>query len=368
MHKTDRTRLRVFHGLSEVAGQNYYSVKGLNIIGASAKGIVWKPHAFAYPFDESLNIDKSKKFLWPFYAIKLIGFLLDSLRKYDIFHFHYGRSILNNYDLWIYRLLNKKVFFEFHGSDIRDYNKFSKLRPVYSNEGGKLSKRVIRMHKRICKMADGIILHDDELIKYLPETHAPVYIVPLRINLAQFEEKKSDDNNSNGKNIRIVHAPSNRKIKGSKYILDALARLQEKYSNVEVVLVEGKTQEEAREIYRDADIIVDQIIIGTYGVFALEGMALGKPVVTYIDDEMRNALPNNLPIYSADIKNIYERLEQLLLDDDLRQRLGKMGPEYVKNYHDYVKVSRYLLAIYNGEVQPSTGRQAFENVGRICSN
>ena len=39
------------------------------------------------------------------------------------------------------------------------------------------------------------------------------------------------------------------------------------------------------ERYRAADIVVDQLNAGWYGLFAIEAMALGKPVVTFLHDE-----------------------------------------------------------------------------------
>ena len=54
---------------------------------------------------------------------------------------------------------------------------------------------------------------------------------------------------------------------------------------VDLEIVEGLHHEEARERYRDADIVVDQLNAGWYGVFAIEAMALGKPVVTFLHDE-----------------------------------------------------------------------------------
>ena len=41
----------------------------------------------------------------------------------------------------------------------------------------------------------------------------------------------------------------------------------------------------ACERYRAADIVVDQLNAGWYGLFAIECMALGKPVVTFLHDE-----------------------------------------------------------------------------------
>ena len=51
-------RIRVFHGLSEVAGQAYYSVKGLRELGVPTTHMVWASDSSQYNYDVSLGIDK----------------------------------------------------------------------------------------------------------------------------------------------------------------------------------------------------------------------------------------------------------------------------------------------------------------------
>ena len=355
-------KLRIMHGLSEVAGQNSYSVQGLKEIGEDAECVVYYDHPFGYPFDKSLNIDKANYKLFPYYACKLALFFLSAMRRYDCFHFHFGHSILNGIELPLYRALRKKVFFEFHGSDLRDQQSFCRRSGIPFDPAEASSPKMHARNKRICRMADGIVVHDDELIPYLPKECAPTYIVPLRVNLSRFTPVYPDPDK---KTVRIVHAPSKRAVKGTEYVLKAFDRLKEKYDNIEFVLVEGKTQEEAFEIYKTADIIVDQLIIGTYGVFAIEGMAIGKPVVTFISDEMKERLPEELPIVSADIRTIDQVLEELVLSGALRREKGVQGRRYVEDYHDYRCVARILKDIYYGKASPLSGRDAFNQVKRM---
>ena len=51
---------------------------------------------------------------------------------------------------------------------------------------------------------------------------------------------------------------------------------------IELVLVEGVPNDRALELYRTADLVFDQCLIGFHGYFALEAMAMGKPVVCFI--------------------------------------------------------------------------------------
>ena len=124
------------------------------------------------------------------------------------------------------------------------------------------------------------------------------------------------------------------------------------------------THLEAIKVYQKADIIVDQLLAGTYGVFALEGMAMGKPVITYITEEMKKTLPGSLPIVSANPDNIKEKLEMLIQDGQLRRKLGKEGRVYVEAYHDYKKNAKLLGRIYEGKAEVVRGPQAFEEVNK----
>ena len=83
-------------------------------------------------------------------------------------------------------------------------------------------------------------------------------------------------------------------------------------------LVEGLTHDEAFELYREADIVVDQLNAGWYGVFAIECLALGKPVVTFLLDEAvrrtEEAYGVDVPLVSATAETLREQLRPLVDD------------------------------------------------------
>lgn len=331
--------MKVLHGMSEVAGQGIYSVKGLRANGVSADMAVWRPNTFGYPIDISLNIGK-KKYLYPWYAFKMFVFFLRATFKYDCFHFHYAHSLLPfGLDLMLLKSLDKKIFFEFHGSELR--GQINNIKYPYFHNISQV-KRQSKLIKKEIEYADGIILHDIELKPHLPEVDVPVYIVPLRVDLSMLTPVFPD---VRVKKPVVVHAPSNRGSKGSNWIIDAANKLKDR---IDFVLVENKSQDEAIEIYKKADIIVDQISVGAYGVFAIECMALGKPVLSYISDEVRKSLPNTCPIQSIEPDTIYDVLNKLSCNPDLRRNIGMQGRKYVEEYHDYTKNAKLLKDIYEG--------------------
>lgn len=351
----------IMHGLSEVAGQGCYAVLGLRQLGEDAQMVVWEQNVFHYPYDVLLNIDKRKKWLAPWYAIKVFAFFIYSLFRYNVYHFHYGRSFLLNKELWLLRLLKKRFVYEFHGSDLRNpelaYKKTGQ--PVFKD--AVLNPKIKKKNEKICKYAKSIILHDDELISHLPDEHGDVFVVPLRVDPMQFTpvypEVETDT-------IKIVHAPSKRSVKGTEYVISAVEKLNEKY-NIELILVENTPQEEARRIYATADIIVDQLVIGTYGVFSIEGMALGKPVITYITDDMLERLPEELPIVSATGDTVFTVLEKLISDGSFRRNCGIAGRKYVEEYHDFRNIAQVLSDIYDDKLSAASGREAFDRVKQV---
>ena len=57
------------------------------------------------------------------------------------------------------------------------------------------------------------------------------------------------------------------------------------HAHPEVQAAVQAARQQARELYARADIVVDQLNAGWYGLFAIESMAYGKPVVTHLDEE-----------------------------------------------------------------------------------
>ena len=112
----------------------------------------------------------------------------------------------------------------------------------------------------------------------------------------------------------------------------------------------------ARERYAKADIVVDQLNAGWHGVFALEAMALGKPVVGYLDQEAvarsAAAFGLRLPIIPATKTTLAESLRPLVESPALRREIGAESRHYVEQVHDIERIADRLLEIY-AEISPA---------------
>ena len=143
----------------------------------------------------------------------------------------------------------------------------------------------------------------------------------------------------------VIHAPSSRRRKGTEDVIAACAHLP-----VELELVEGLRNDEARKRYERADIVVEQLNAGWHGVMAIEAMALGKPVVTYLkEDAVRRAeaaFGLRVPIVSATRETLVDALRPLVESAAERRRIGAESRAYVERVHDSERVGDALLDLY----------------------
>jgi glycosyltransferase involved in cell wall biosynthesis len=114
------------------------------------------------------------------------------------------------------------------------------------------------------------------------------------------------------------------------------------------VLVQGMPGDEARRLYEQADVVVDQLLIGAYAQFAIECMALGRPVVCYLNPRFAAHHPEwaDAPIVSATPDTIADELRLLVRDARLREELGRRGTEYVRRHHSLEAVANDLDRVY----------------------
>jgi glycosyltransferase involved in cell wall biosynthesis len=172
--------------------------------------------------------------------------------------------------------------------------------------------------------------------------HANLHYIRPAIDLSKY---KSIKNTIKDKPL-IVHAPTSPEFKGTPYILKAIDELQQSY-NFDFKLVQNLSHEAAVKIYEASDLVIDQVLTGSYGLFAIEAMALGKPVVCLISDFMKEKYPKELPIISANPDNLKAKLEYYLKNQELLLELGAKGRQYVEKYHDRNSICLDLIDIYN---------------------
>jgi glycosyltransferase involved in cell wall biosynthesis len=346
--RSNSQNMKVLHAPENLAGQASMIAMAQKELGIESDVLVFDQNYLNYECD--INLALSEKPRATALLIKLTKALLIKLTnfvrclfKYDIFHFHFARSLLpRNLDLPILKLFGKKIVMQYWGSDIRQLDIAKKYKYHYAREmeiDPKKEERKRRKIKWINKFADITIVGDYELLEYSPNS----VIVERAFDVSKINFKK--DNFDKDKKLKIVHSPTNTLIKGTKYITDAVERLKREGYDFEFVSVENKPHDKALKIYEDADIVIDQLLIGFYGVFAIECMAIGKPVLCYIREDIEK-YHSNLPILSTNPDNICDNLKLLIENIELRKELGEKGKKYVEEMLDSRKIAKQMIELY----------------------
>src|SRR5260370_12540958 len=148
-----------------------------------------------------------------------------------------------------------------------------------------------------------------------------------------------------------MHAPSHRGVKGTRYILETVDRLHREGVTLDFELVEGKAHAEATTIYQQADLMIDQLFLGWYGGLAVECMALGIPVISFIRhgdlEFVPPAMRAELPLIRADRMTLYWVLKEWLTVRRAElPEVGRRSREYVEAWHNPPKIARTLADDY----------------------
>jgi len=325
------TRVNIIHAPTEIAGQIGILCDGLRKKGHNASGYNWFQSYLKY----SKNIINTDSY-------ELVKFI-NVLDKYcDIVHFHNGNTfMIDNKDISFLCKDNKLVMHHW-GNDVRTQEMIKKYNP-YSLPKSYLSDEEIKKRlEYLSKYIDTAIVQDQEVYFYVKDYYKNVYVMPLACKVNGFKAIYPKIDNGN---IKIIHAPTDREFKGSAYVEQAMRKLTEK-RDVSYITIERMSHLEALQAYMEADIVIDQLLCGSYGMLSVEAMAMGKAVIAYIREDVRANLTSDVPIVNANPDNIYSVILNLVNDPKRIVELGHAGRQYVMKYHDIEVVTNQLCQIY----------------------
>ena len=266
--------------------------------------------------------------------------------RYDRFHFFMDMGFIpqalpgrfNEHELRLYAKLGKQVFLYAYGADVRTRQRTHSLgnpncctecpNPGFScvcnDTWGENNMTTIK------KYATGLFSMGD-MLEYTPGSYNALYYWP--IDLSKDKYRASYPPVASDRPVRIVHAPNHRGFKGTHFIIESVDLLKNEGIDVELHLVERMPNEQALDVYRTADIIFDQCMIGFYGYFALEGMAMGKPVMCFIRKPESYLLNfQECPIINTSVETLTNDLRMLVADRKRLHELGRQGRAYIEQH------------------------------------
>jgi hypothetical protein len=328
--------VRVLHAPVNIAGGPGAISRGLRDIGVDSTLLVFNERPFERGFDRNLRLrDTSRLTSVPLNLPKQLAALAWALPRFDVFHFHAGMTLLpRRLNLPLLKAARKGIVFQSWGSDLRG-------RPAAEVD--------------YLRWADAVIVGSFLTRRLAPRGPWPEYDVVLPAIVLRDWEPASQEP---GDVLRIAHAPSKRAVKGTDAVIAAVEALRDRGAAIELDLIEGVPHREARHRYAAADVVVDQLRIGWYGMFAIETMALGKPVVVHLDEqaaaETEEAFGLELPLIRADERSLEHVLARLVEERESLPERGSRSREYVERVHAHTQVARRVLEIYERVMPPSS--------------
>lgn len=140
--------------------------------------------------------------------------------------------------------------------------------------------------------------------------------------------------------------------KGTDVMLRVAQDLQAKYPDrVELKIANGVPFNEYQHMMDSSDIILDQLYAYTPAMNALLAMSKGIIVCgggepenyEILGEETLRPIINVLPTYDS----CYQELEQIILHPERITKMKQESIEYIRRHHDYIKVAKQYLDLYD---------------------
>lgn len=358
--------MNIVHGPVNIGNQPWTLSRYENELGFNS--IVALNYGTKYSFKADVIISDfaSRRFI---NILRRVMFVFKAIFVFDVFHFYYAKSFatwddinykfINSFwDLKLAKKFGKKVIFTLQGCDVRiasesQVNIFTPCRKngcsAYTDCINSTDLRRLKFIKEILPLADKVYILNPELCRYVPDG---IFLPYCNVDIWH-TNFKNDENISQKKErdnlIRIVHAPSDRIIKGTDKIISAINMLPKDYK-VELILIENMSHEIAIEQYKKADFAIDQLYTGWYGGFSVEVMALHKPVLCYIREDDLKYIPSemvdDLPVVNVTSENLVEILIDFIRRKNEWEEIGAKSRQFVEKWHDPIRIARKITDSY----------------------
>ena len=330
---------RILHTPTNTANNPFNLSRAERELGLVSDVVDFMP-APGFEYQADVIRDLSGKPL-PMHAAVRGSFLVKAMARYDVFHFNFGQALFPLRargrvftELAMLKRLGKRVLVTFQGCDVRPKAQCGCTLAACAARDAWRAPNAAAMLRH----ADRAFYLNPDLRRYLPGASFLPY---ANVDVRAVEPAPPPG----GDEVVIVHAPTDRDVKGTSHVIAAVDALRGDGLPVRLDLVEGVSHAEALARMAAADVVVDQLVLGWYGGVSVEAMALGRPVVSRIEEAEPgdNPFGDRLPITRADASTIAARLRELVVDRDRRERLGAEGRAFALAEHDPRRIARRVL-------------------------
>jgi glycosyltransferase involved in cell wall biosynthesis len=327
-----------------------YLAEASRLRGYDSRSLVFSVYSINARSDFDYVVDFANRIPGVRLLVPYLTFLWAGLR-FDVFGFFFDGGLLATTPYWrvelaLLKLAGKSIIVLPYGSDARlpsrtrALDRWNAYTDVPAGKEDRDEADVQAHLDAFGRRAD-VVLGNNDLVEDLPRLDG---VLPYPIDDSRYGPAPAPEDDV----VTVVHASNHRHYKGTRFLEAAVDRLREEGLPVELDVVEGVPLSEARRRYERADVIAADFLVGGYANFAVEAMALGKPVLSYLRPRTARFHPewSECPVVSANPDTLVDELRTLVTDAELRSRLGERGPAYVREYHSLPAVGAQLDAVY----------------------
>src|SRR5215470_11585716 len=149
--------MRVLHAPDNIANQMTALACGLRACGVEAATCEYRSHWLGYPVDFCLHLDRAPTRMQR--RVRQLRFFLWAAAHFDVFHFHYGGSLLSrNRDLFWLKRLGRLSVMHYWGDDVR---------PRSADLTALVEQRRMRRLQRVARQVRAALVADSELRSYV---------------------------------------------------------------------------------------------------------------------------------------------------------------------------------------------------------
>jgi hypothetical protein len=303
-------------------------------------------------YDTFLHLSKNKFVRY----IQVLLFYFKNIRRYDIFHFNWGSSLIESrfdiikcIDLKLLNFFKKKIVVTYQGSDARIYTKLKEYNEFHylwnTDKNNELIKHKLKKIEKFSKFADLIYTTNPDLKNILPKR--TVFRPYTKLQIKEWSTNYSDYTTEK---LKIIHCPTHREKKGTSIVISAIESLISEGFSIDFEVIEGVPNSVALEKYKNCDLVIDQLLIGWYGGVAVECMALGKPVMVYINQSDLQFIPsdmkNELPFIFTNPNTLYDDLKLVIKNKNSLSEIAIKSRLFVEKWHDSNIIAKNIIDDY----------------------
>jgi hypothetical protein len=135
--------------------------------------------------------------------------------------------------------------------------------------------------------------------------------------------------------------------KGKPEVLAVLRALEEQ-NVLRIVLAEDLPFDECRRLRKSSDIVIDDVVTGSFHTTSLEALSEGKAVVAFLDSRSQAVLAEltgttELPFVNAQLEQLEVVLRELCSARGLLRDLGRYGSSWMRqHYSERAMIQHYV--------------------------